>query len=118
MHFGEVQVRISWQWQRHLLNNIARSNEVALRINLDETTIPLNHDGQKGVVSNTIDKDIVLVRKKSPKRGSLTLVTIVRDDPSVQPLLPQMIIGNQYIAGGRPEKAGTHAAQKHHCGAG
>ena len=66
-------------------------------MNLDETTIPLNHDGQKGVVSKSLDKDIVLVQKKSLKRGSFTLVTIVCDDPLVQPLLPQMIIGNQYI---------------------
>jgi len=66
-------------------------------MNLDETTIPLNHDGQKGVVSKSLDKDIVLVQKKSLKRGSFTLVTIVCDDPLVQPLLPQVIIGNQYI---------------------
>ena len=39
---------------------MARSDEVALRINLDETTIALNHDAQKGVVSKSVDKDIVL----------------------------------------------------------
>ena len=57
------QVRISWQWHRHLLNNLARSDEVALRINLDETSIALNHDGRKGVVSKSVEKDVVLVNK-------------------------------------------------------
>jgi hypothetical protein len=51
-----------------LLNNLARSDEVALRINLDETSSAFNHDGQKGVVSKSVEKDIVLVNKKSAAR--------------------------------------------------
>ena len=71
-----------------------------MRINLAETSIALNHDGQKGVVTKSVERDLVLVKKKSAKRGSSTLVAIVCDDSSVQPLLPQTIIGNQNILRG------------------
>ena len=57
----------------------------------------LNHDDQKGVVTPRADQLPVLVPKKSPKRGSLTHVVLVCDDTAVQPLLPQMIIGNEHI---------------------
>ena len=39
----------------------------------------------------------MLVKRKSRKRGSLTLVAMVCDDSSLQPVLPQFIIGNQNI---------------------
>jgi hypothetical protein len=42
---------------------LGRSNAVPLRINLDETSIVLNHDGQKGVVTKSLERDIVLVKK-------------------------------------------------------
>jgi len=32
---------------------------------MDETSIVLNHDGQKGVVSKGLAKDVVLIKKKS-----------------------------------------------------
>ena len=91
------QVRTSWQWHRTLLANIAASEKEALRLNLDETSIVLNHDDQKGVVTPQTDKLPVLVPKKYPKRGSLTHVVLICDDTAVQPLLPQMIIGNEHI---------------------
>ena len=62
------QVRTSWQWHRTLLANIAASEKEALRLNLDETSIVLNHDDQKGVVTPQTDKLPVLVPKKSQKR--------------------------------------------------
>ena len=68
-----------------------------MRVNMDETSIVLNNDGQKGVVSKGLAKDVVLIKKKSRKRGSLTLVALVCDDTSVQPLLPQLIIGNEHV---------------------
>ncbi len=90
-------MRTSWQWHRTLLANIAASEHKALRLNLDETSIVLNHDDQKGVVTPQRDNLPVLVPKKSAKRGSLTHVVLICDDTAVQPLLPQMIIGNEHI---------------------
>ena len=77
--------------------NIAASEHNALRLNLDETSIVLNHDDQQGVVTPQRDNLPVLVPKKSAKRGSLTHVVLICDDTAVQPLLPQMIIGNEHI---------------------
>ena len=62
------QVRAFWQWHRRLLSNLGRSNAVPLRINLDETSIVLNHNGQKGVVTKSLERDIVLVKKISEAR--------------------------------------------------
>ena len=68
-----------------------------LRLNLDETSIVLNHDEDKGVISKSSKDKVVLVKKKSRQRGSLTHVAIVCDDSQVQPLLPQFIIGNEHV---------------------
>ena len=38
-----------------------------------------------------------MVKKKSKKRGSLTHVALVCDDTTLQPLLPQFIIGNEHL---------------------
>jgi len=47
---------------------LGRSNAVPLQINLDETSIVLNHNGQKGVVTKSLERDIVLVKKISEAR--------------------------------------------------
>ena len=58
----------------------------------------LGHAGQRGIVlpSQQLGKT-VLVKKKNPHRGALTHVALICDDPSLQPLLPQFIIGNEHI---------------------
>ena len=38
-----------------------------LRLNLDETSIVLNHDEEKGVVSNSAKGNVVLVKKIKEK---------------------------------------------------
>ena len=68
-----------------------------LRINLGETSIPLNYDYQKGVVATSSNKDVVLVNRQFMKRGSLTHVVMICDGIAIQPLLPQMIIGNRHV---------------------
>ena len=80
-----------------MMHKLSASEAPPLRINMDETSIVLNNDGQKGVVSKGLAKDVALIKKKSRKRGSLTLVALVCDDTSVQPLLPQLIIGNENV---------------------
>ena len=90
-------MQTSWQWHRRLLHNLATPEKSVLRLNLDETSIVLNHDGQKGVVTSPADNRVVLVNKKSKQRGTLTHVVLVCDDNEIQPLLPQMIIGNEHV---------------------
>ena len=76
-----------------MLHNLATPEKSVLRLNLDETSIVLNHDGQKGVVTSSADNKVVLVNKKTKQRGTLTHVVLVCDDNEIQALLTQMIIG-------------------------
>ena len=71
--------------------------EQILRVNLDETSLKLNYDGIKGVVMADCLKEVVLVPAKSAQRGALSHVMMVCDDSGVQPLLPQVILGNKHI---------------------
>ena len=91
------QVQTSWQWHRHLLSNLAASGHVPLRLNLDETSVKLNYDGGKGVVSSGSYPGFVLVQKKSKERGTISHAVLVCDDSTIQPKLPQLIIGNEHI---------------------
>ena len=90
-------MRTSWQWHGYLRRVLVHDGRPPLRLNLDETSIVLNHDDEKGVVSQSSKGKFVLVKKKSKKRGSLTHVAMVCDDTAVQPLLPQFIIGNESV---------------------
>ena len=39
----------------------------------------------------------VLLSNETPTRGSFSHVTFICDDPTVQPLLPQVILGNEHV---------------------
>ena len=92
-----LQVRTSWRWHAYLREQLVQNGLVPVRLNLDETSIVLNHDEEKGVVSKNSKGKLIFVKKKSKKRGSLTHVAVVCDDTSLQPLLPQLIIGNDNV---------------------
>jgi len=79
-----------------------------LRCNLDETSVCIGHHGQRGVITALRAQDVVLLKDKPPKRGSLTHVALICDDPAVQPLLPQFILGNEHVlkVGEMQEQAG------------
>ena len=67
-------------------------------MNLDETSVSVGHAGQRGVVLPTrTAADVVLVKQKNPHRGALTHVAVICDDPALQPVLPQFIIGNEHL---------------------
>ena len=48
---------------------LSNPEKSVLLLNLDETSIVLNHDGQKGVVTSSADNRVVLVNKKSKQMG-------------------------------------------------
>ena len=91
------QARTSWQWHQYLRARILEKGLTPLRLNVDETSIVLNHDDEKGVINKNAQGKVILIPKKSKKRGSLTHVALVCDDNTVQPLLPQFIIGNEHV---------------------
>ena len=65
--------------------------KVALRLNLDETSLRLGSGaGGKGTVISPG------VRRAVPaKKACMTHVAILCDDPALQPILPQVLIGNR-----------------------
>ena len=69
-----------------------------VRINIDETMLPLFYGDRKGVVAESCVKGKQrLVKTKNKHRGSLTLVGVICDDPELQPVVPQFIIGNEHV---------------------
>ena len=93
----------TWQWFNHLHGQVA-PGKVVLRINFDETAVCVAQNHKKGNL---------LLRKRAARRGFGTKVTraylnhvaFICDDAEIQRLLPQVIIGNEYVL-----KAGELAA--------
>ena len=67
-----------------------------LKINCDETNICVGLADGKGL-KLTKKNTPAWVSGKSEKRGSLSHLAFICDDSSIQPLLPQVIVGNKYL---------------------
>jgi len=84
-----------------------------LRCNLDETSVCINHHGQRGVITARKAQVVVLLKDKPPKRGSLTHVALNCDDTAVQSLLPQFILGNEHVLKvGEMQEQAEHKTQQ------
>ena len=75
-----------------------------LRINLDETACRLHCDQKQGLavcrqraLSRVRRAEIVQDVTRGKLRGCFTLIAMICDDPSLQPLLPQVLLGNEHI---------------------
>ena len=71
---------------------------IALRLNLDETSVCLFQGDAKGnVFANKRQHPDGYAQRapRSKRRSCLTHVGIICDRPDLQPLLPQVIIGNE-----------------------
>ena len=62
-----MQVHTSWQWHGYLRDKVVQHGLTSLRLNLDETSIELNHDDAKGVVHKHAKGKLILVKKKFRK---------------------------------------------------
>ena len=93
-----IQAMAAWQWYNYAEAHVPAGKDV-LRLNLDETSICLFQGNDKGNV---------LLSKKRPaehgpmqrvsrarRRTCLTHVAFLCDQPEIQPLLPQVLIGNE-----------------------
>ena len=82
-----------WQWWNYCAGQVPVGKQI-LRLNLDESAISLFQSGGKGNVfvarSRAVQHAPLAVR-----RMYLTLVAIVCDDPRIQPVIPQFLIGNE-----------------------
>ena len=88
-----------WQWWNCAASCVGPGLEI-LRINLDETSVCLFQGGGKGTIvcrKRRLDANRQPVQQVSSgrKRMCLTHIAMVCDRPDVQPVLPQVVIGNE-----------------------
>ena len=60
--------------------------------------LPRGFGDQKGVVARRPPRgQQKIMRFKNPDRGNLSYVAIICDDTSIQPVLPQILLGNEHV---------------------
>ena len=96
--FFLLQAAAAWQWFNHLASR-APAGKSILRINIDETSVCLFQGTGKGTVFYSKkrqgpDAEPTQPASRNKRRTCLTHVAIICDNPRLQPLLPQYIIGN------------------------
>ena len=88
------QALASWQWYNDCCSQAASDREL-LRLNLDETSICLFQGSNKGNIFVARGARALQQVPIWKRRCRLTHVAIVCDQPCIQPLLPQVVIGNE-----------------------
>ena len=96
-----VQVTAVYQWWNYL-ESLCPSEKTILRLNLDETAVKTWMMPGKGLVLKPRQgarrgKRRFALASRKQQRGCLTHVAIVCDRPEMQPLLPQVVIGNHAV---------------------
>ena len=88
-----------WQWWNYLCGRIP-ADKVALRINMDETSVCLFQGAGKGVVfvdkKRRRDNEPVQAVPSAKRRCCVTHVAFICDRSDLQPLLPQVVIANEH----------------------
>lgn len=93
-----MQAVAAWQWFNHLASRVPAQRSL-LRINIDETSVCLFQGTGKGTVFHSkkrggLNPEPTQPASRKRKRTCLTHVAVICDNPRLQPLLPQYIIGN------------------------
>ena len=88
-----------WQWWNCAAASMP-AGRAPLRINLDETSIALFQGHSKGVAffrkrKHAPDTEPLQKASLATKRTCFTHVGLICDEPALQPLLPQVLIGNE-----------------------
>ena len=102
-----IQAAVVWQWFNFLKGQVPGGKAV-LRLNVDETSVCLFQGGGKGTViagkrkirdraPDGASASVEPVQKvtRTTRRTCMTHVAFVCDRPDIQPLLPQVVIGNE-----------------------
>ena len=90
-----MQAFAAWRWW-NFYESRAPEGKTLLRLNLDETSLCVYQGDVKGAVfvsrlrASTLKQHV----PRAKRRRNVTLVATVCDNPSIQHLLPQFIIGN------------------------
>jgi hypothetical protein len=86
-----------FRWVNHRLGEIPPSVRQAV-INLDETAISYAYNSQRGFIvkrrqPTSMQQRPVEVEDKENNRGTITYVSLICSDDSLQALVPQFLIG-------------------------
>ena len=86
-------------WQ--LYNFVTHSMDCAkrcVRINIDETSIPIHQAGPSGhiCVSKRCAASLAQPVSRSKRRKCMSYVAVLCDDAALQPLLPQFLVANEH----------------------
>ena len=90
------QAFASWQWANYVFSQVPPGKRV-LRVNFDETAICLFQGAGRGNVFLAKTDPAVQHVPLGKRRTFLTHVGFVCDDPIIQPLLPQVVVGNEHM---------------------
>lgn len=92
------QATAVWQWANYYGTQIPDGKSV-LRVNLDETAVCLFQGGSKGTIftGKRRQRGEAFQRVSMGKRRChITHVALICDRPDLQPVLPQILIGNEH----------------------
>lgn len=88
----------AWQWFNYYSSQVPVGKRM-LRINLDETSLCLFQGDRKGTVfiskKRPRDGEPVQNVPRRKRRCCLTHIALICDVPELQPLLPQLVVGNE-----------------------
>ena len=91
-----MEVTAVWQWWNYLASHCSPEKKL-LRLNLDETAVRPYMDPVRGLVVTGAEEPRgkpLRSASRRQQRTCLSHIAIVCDDTSVQPVLPQIIVGN------------------------
>ena len=97
-----LKARATWQWW-NFLEGVLPPGRQLLRLNLDETACRLYLKPRKGDLA---DKTVAAALREASlvqdvdagqQKAALSLMALICDVPSLQPDMPQVILGNGHI---------------------
>jgi hypothetical protein len=80
-----------------LRDKAQKTGKIILRVNVDETAVTLGFAGHSGTVKQQNKHEPCLLQDMAPTRGTFSNIAFICDNPEVQVLLPQIIVGNESL---------------------
>ena len=101
-HCRGKKATAAWQWFNWTLQRVPLG-KTPLRLNFDETSCRLFYETAPGIlgsepIASSAHKGFITQQvTRRQKRGTLSFLALLCDDPTIQPLLPQIIVGNEHL---------------------
>ena len=93
-----TEAHISWHWFNAAEAKAAALGKKVLRVNCDETNVQRMQQSSRGlIVRRFVRAGPRMTPEEDDARGSWTHLAFICDDASIQPRLPQVIVGNESV---------------------